>query len=227
MSDDRTPLVEVKVWDLPIRVFHWWFTLMFAVSWISGWIGDRDRHYVSGMILLGLVVFRILYGLVGSPTARFSHFVRWPGAGFRYLRGAFAHRTPSHTYGHNAAGGLMVLALVVLIGLQTVSGMASTDDILFEGPLYGRVPDWLARILEPLHEPLAKVLLALASLHVLVILVYWLWKRENLVRAMIVGRARLPRTVGVQEKSTPWGRALICAAIAAAVPTAIHLKLMS
>lgn len=227
MSDDREALVDVKVWDLPIRVFHWWFALMFAVSWISGWVGDRDRHYVSGMILLGLVIFRVLYGLVGSPTARFSHFVRWPGAALRYLRAASARRAPSHTYGHNAAGGLMVLALVLLIGLQTVSGMASTDDILFEGPLYGRVPDWLARILEPLHEPLANVLLALVSLHVLAILAYWLWKRENLVRAMIVGRARLPRTIAVQKKGTPWGRALICAAIAAAVPTTIHLKLMS
>lgn len=230
MQHDREPLVDVRVWDVPVRLFHWAFAIMFAFSWVTGWIGDRDRHYVSGMILLGLVIFRILYGLVGSPTARFVHFVRSPGAALRYLRMSIKERAPSYTFGHNAAGGLMVVALVLLIGLQTVSGMASTDDVLFEGPLYGRVPDWLARILEPLHEPLAKVLLGLALFHILVIALYRLFKRENLLRAMILGRARLPQSVAQKvdaKQGTPWGRALVCALIAAAVPAAIHVKLMA
>jgi len=113
-----------------------------------------------------------------------------------------------------------------------VSGMSSTDDVLFEGPLYGRWPDWLGSILEKLHEPLANVLLALALLHILAIVIYRAFKRENLVRAMLVGRARLPRSVAhmaEQDGSTkraPLWRAVICAVIAAAVPTAIHLTFM-
>ena len=232
MSEEREPLVDVPMWDLPVRLFHWLFVIFFTTSWIAGQMDNRDLHYQSGMVLLGLVIFRMLWGVVGSPTARFRHFLRWPGPAMRYLRHAFKERLPSYSFGHNAAGGLMVLALILLVGLQAVSGMSSTDDVLFEGPLYGRWPDWLGSILEKLHEPLANVLLALALLHILAIVIYRAFKRENLVRAMLVGRARLPRSVAhmaEQDGSTkraPLWRAVICAVIAAAVPTAIHLTFM-
>jgi hypothetical protein len=107
--------------------------------------------------------------------------------------------------------------------------MASTDDVIFEGPLYGRLPDWLARPLEILHEPLANILLALALLHIVVILVYRFVKRENLVRAMILGRAKLPVAVAQaaeargETKGAPLGRALVCVVLAALVPSAIHI----
>jgi len=233
MSEEKEPLVEVPMWDLPVRLFHWSFVAAFAICWISGQSGDMNLHYVSGMVLAGLVIFRVLWGLVGSPTARFAHFLRWPNAAIAYLREHLLHRLPSYSHGHNAAGGLMVAALVALVVLQTLSGMTSTDDVLFDGPLYGRLPDWLDRPLEKYHSLLGNVLLALALLHVLVIVLYRVLKRENLVRAMILGRARLPRSVarmaeqGGQTKSAPVWRALVCAAIAAAVPTAIHVTLMS
>jgi cytochrome b len=233
MSEEKEPLVDVPMWDLPVRLFHWAFVLFFFFSWITGQLGKRDLHYQSGLVLLGLVIFRLLWGLVGSPTARFSHFLHRPTAALGYLRRFFGHRLPSYTFGHNAAGGLMVIALVLLIGLQTLSGMSSTDDILFEGPLYGRWPDWLGSILEKIHEPLSSVLLALALLHILVIIVYRVFKRENLVRAMILGRARLPRSVARMAeqdggtRGAPVWRALVCAVIAAAVPATIHLAWMS
>ncbi|MGH6893338.1 MAG: cytochrome b/b6 domain-containing protein [Dongiaceae bacterium] len=233
MSEDKEPLVDVPMWDLPVRMFHWAFVAAFAVCWISGQTGNLDLHYASGMILAGLVVFRVLWGLVGSPTARFSHFLHWPTAALAYLRNSFGHRQPSYSYGHNAAGGWMVAALVALIGLETVSGMSSTDDVLFDGPLYGRLPNWLSRPLESWHAPLANILLALALLHILVIVVYRLFKNENLLRAMIVGRARLPRSVARMAeqdggtRGAPLWRALICATIAAAVPATIHVTLMS
>lgn len=231
MSDGNEKLVDAPMWDLPVRLFHWSFVACFAISWVSGQLENRDVHYASGMTLFGLVIFRLLWGLVGSPTARFAHFLRWPNAAIVYLRQAFGHRRPSYSFGHNAAGGLVVAGLVVLIGLQTLSGMASTDDIIFEGPLYGRLPEWLAGPLEAIHEPLANVLLALALLHILVILAYLVVKRENLVRAMIAGRARLPESVvraaeaRGQTKGAPLWRALLCAVIAAAPPLAIHAML--
>lgn len=233
MSAEQEPLVDVPMWDLPVRLFHWSFVTAFAVCWISGQSEDLGLHYASGMVLVGLVIFRVLWGLVGSPTARFSHFLRWPTAAIAYLRHSFRDWRPSYSYGHNAAGGLMVAALVALIGLQTLSGMASTDDVLFDGPLYGRLPDWLSRPLEKYHELLGNILLALALLHIVVILLYRMLKSENLVRAMILGRARLPRSVArmaEQDGSTkraPLWRALSCALIAAAVPATIHLTLMS
>ena len=233
MSEEKEPLVDVPMWDLPVRLFHWVFVVAFAVCWITGQTEDLDLHYDSGMVLLGLIVFRVLWGLVGSPTARFAHFLRWPTAAFSYLRDSFGHWRPSYSHGHNAAGGLMVAALVALIALQTVSGMASTDDVLFDGPLHGRLPGWLSDPLERYHELLANILLALALLHIVVIILYRLLKRENLVRAMIVGRARLPRSVARMAeqsggtKGAPLWRALICAVIAAAVPATIHVTLMS
>ena len=233
MSEEREPLVDVPMWDLPVRLFHWAFVVFFATSWISGQMGERDLHYQSGMVLLGLVVFRLIWGLVGSPTARFSHFLRWPHAAIRYLRHGFLQRLPSYSHGHNAAGGLMVLALIILVGLQAVSGMSSTDDVLFEGPLYGRWPDWLGSLLESIHEPLANVLLGLALLHIVVIGLYRWFKREDLVRAIIIGRARLPRSIARMAeqsgstKGAPLWRALVCAVIAAAVPATIHLTLMA
>ena len=229
MSDRNERLVDAPVWDLPVRLFHWSFVVCFAVSWISGQIEKRDIHYASGMVLFGLVIFRLLWGLAGSPTARFAHFLRWPNAAVAYLRRSFGHRAPSYTFGHNAAGGLMVTGLVGLIGLQTVSGMASTDDVIFEGPLYGRLPEWLARPLEIMHEPLAILLLVLALLHILIIVVYLVVKRENLVRAMIVGRAKLPESVARsaaargETKGAPLWRAFLCAVLAAAPPLAIHI----
>jgi cytochrome b len=229
MSDNRERLIETPMWDLPVRLFHWSFVTCFAVAWISGQAENRDLHYASGLAVLGLVVFRVLWGLVGSPTARFAHFLRRPGAAIAYLKLSFGHRGPSYSFGHNAAGGLMVLGLIGLAGLQAVSGMASTDDVIFEGPLYGRLPDWLARPLEILHEPLANILLALALLHIVVILVYRFVKRENLVRAMILGRAKLPAAVAQaaeargETKGAPLWRALVCALIAALVPSAIHI----
>ncbi|WP_162917175.1 cytochrome b/b6 domain-containing protein [Dongia deserti] len=233
MSEEKEPLVDVPMWDLPVRLFHWAFAVFFFLSWASGQFGNRDLHYQSGMVLLGLVIFRLLWGLVGSPTARFAHFLRWPGAALEHLRRSFGNRLPSYTYGHNAAGGLMVAAVLVLVGLQAVSGMSSTDDILFEGPLYGRWPEWFGSILEKIHEPLSNVLLALVLLHIAVIVIYRFFKRENLVRAMILGRARLPRSIARMAeqsgstKSAPWWRALACIVIAAAVPATIHLTLMS
>lgn len=231
MIDKNEKLVDAPMWDLPVRLFHWSFVIFFTICWISGQMEKRDIHYASGMTLFGLVIFRLLWGLVGSPTARFAHFLRWPNAAIAYLRHAFGHRAPSYSFGHNAAGGLMVAALVGLIGLQAVSGMASTDDIIFEGPLYGRLPGWLAAILEKIHVPLAIVLLILALLHILVVVLYLVLKRENLVRAMIVGRARLPESVARiaeargETKGAPLWRAFLCAVIAAVPPLAIHTLL--
>jgi cytochrome b len=232
MSAEKEPLVKVPMWDIPVRLFHWSLAAAFIVTWISGEQGELDLHYASGMVLLGLLVFRVLWGFVGSPTARFAHFLRWPQTALIYLRGAFGHGGPSYSFGHNAAGGLMVLALIVLIALETISGMASTDDVLFEGPLYGRLPAWLGDPLVRYHELLGDLLLALAALHILVVLIYLAYKKENLVSAMVVGWAQLPESVArmaVERGETggaPLWRALVCAWIAAAVPAAIHMTPM-
>ena len=173
------------------------------------------------MVLLGLVIFRVLWGLIGSPTARFAHFLRWPNAAIAYLRDSFGHREPSHSFGHNAAGGLMVAALIALMALQSMSGMASTDDVLFDGPLYGKLPGWLSAPLEKYHELLANILLALALLHIAVIIFYRVQAREPGARddrGRRACRGRLLTWRSSRAAQARLWRALACVVITAAVP---------
>lgn len=193
-----------------------------VACWISGEYGWMETHYQIGLGVGWLVIFRILWGFVGSRTARFTHFLKGPGAVFAYMKTMFA-RKPSHAFGHNAGGGLMVLVLLLAVGIQAFSGLFNNDDVLFEGPFYDNVPDWATHLAGFVHGRLFNVLLALIALHVLVIAVYYFWKRENLVRAMVTGRALLPQKGNGEADFASPLRALIVAAIAAVPPIAIYV----
>jgi cytochrome b len=226
---NATGLIEAPIWDLPVRLFHWSLVIAIAVSWLSGQFEWLGIHYWSGLATIGLISFRILWGFFGTPTARFAQFVRGPIAAISYLRGAFTQRAPSYSVGHNPAGGLMVVMLLAVAGIQALSGLVNTDDVLFDGPLRDDVPGWLASALSWAHRPLSNLLLALIALHLVAIAVYRLVKRENLVIAMITGRAKLPRAKAeVVVHGQSFGRnlllrAIFCAIVGAAVPAAIHL----
>lgn len=220
-------MADVPVWDIWIRLFHWGLLAAVATSYATDQIGDLDSHYIAGLVILGLVVFRLLWGLVGSPTARFGRFVRGPKAIIAYLRHAVGGH-PSFSVGHNPAGALMVLALLLALLAQSVSGLFNTDDVLFEGPLYDNASGAVADLMGDLHGVVGNLILALVGLHVVVILLYRLLKGENLLRAMILGRARLPQKVGVAAETSGATRfasplrGFACASFAAAVPLAIH-----
>lgn len=224
-DSENKDLATVPVWDIFIRLFHWALVIVIVVSFVSESIGNLEAHYLAGLVILGLIIFRVLWGLIGSPTARFSHFLRGPRAIFSYLKNAAVLR-PSYTFGHNPAGGAMVAIMLLVIGFQAVSGLFNTDDILFEGPLNDNVSRAVASFFSRWHEIMGNVILGLVGMHILVILLYRLLKRENLVRAMIVGRAKLPQDVTnasyvVGTESVSLGRAVICIGIAVAIPMAI------
>jgi cytochrome b len=229
-------LAPVRVWDPYVRLFHWLLVIGIAGSWITGENGWMETHYQIGLCVGWLVIFRILWGFVGSPTARFAHFIKGPGAVFAYLKTVIA-RKPSHAFGHNAGGGLMVLVLLLAVGIQAFAGLFNTDDVLFDGPLYDNAPESVTDLAGFVHAWLFDILLALIALHVLVVALYFLWKRENLVRAMVTGRAFLPKGhgpngigpngigsngIGGADFASPL-RALIVAAIAALPPIAIYV----
>jgi cytochrome b len=223
----ETDLVPVPVWDIWVRLFHWGLVLAIVGSFITDKIGDLDSHYLAGLTVLGLVIFRILWGLVGSPTARFTHFLRGPRAIVIYLRHAMARR-PSFSFGHNPAGAVMVAILLLLLLAQAVSGLFNTDDILFEGPLYDNASSAITSFMGRWHGRLGDAALILILVHVGVVLLYRFLKGENLIRAMILGKANLPQPVaqavtknGEGKFASPF-RGLVCAGIAAAVPLAIH-----
>jgi cytochrome b len=214
-------LAPVRVWDPYVRAFHWLLVIGIVASWITGENEWYETHYQIGLGVGWLIIFRILWGFVGSPTARFTHFIKGPGAVFDYMKTMFA-RKPSHAYGHNAGGGLMVIVLLLAVGIQAFTGLFNTDDVLFDGPLYDNVSESFAKLAGFVHARLFNILLALIALHVLVIAIYFVWKRENLVRAMVTGRAFLPKGNGEVDFASPF-RALIVAAIAAVPPILIYM----
>jgi cytochrome b len=204
------------VWDLPIRLFHWSVVLLIALSWWSAEEGFDRVHFWSGYTLLFLLIFRVLWGLFGSSTARFSSFVRGPWAVLDYLRGG-----PFGQAGHTPLGALSVVAMLLAILVQLTTGLIQIDDDDFvEGPLSGLVSYDTALLAHDVHEVSFNILLALIALHLLAIAYYQLIRRRPLVRAMVTGRAELPDDVPPMSPA-PKGRLAICAAVALVLTAAI------
>lgn len=179
---------RVQVWDLPTRLFHWLLVVLVTISFVTGKIGGTAMlyHEWSGVAIVALVVFRVLWGFVGGAQSRFTAFVSGPRAVADYLRSLV--RTNSKRYlGHNPLGGWSIIAMLVALSIQVGTGLFANDDILTEGPLFQWVSkatsDWLTRI----HHINQAVLVSLVSIHVGAVFFYLLVKRENLVTPMITG----------------------------------------
>jgi cytochrome b len=181
---------EVRVWDVPVRLFHWTLVILIAVSYFSGRAGGdwMKLHFWSGYSILTLVLFRIAWGFVGSTTARFSNFVRGPAAAFAHLRELFSSHPPRDA-GHNPMGGAMVVALLLAVLLQASAGLfsADTDTGTVNGPLALLVADKWVDKATAFHATWIKVILVLVALHVAAAILYLVWKRQNLIRAMFTG----------------------------------------
>lgn len=209
---------DIVVWDVPTRLFHWTLAVLIGMAWVSRKWGDAGLvwHTWNGYAILILVVWRLLWGFVGTSTARFGSFFYWPWTAARYGLD-FVLRRPRHFLGHNPLGGTVVFALLILVGGQALLGLFAYDDHDSNagGPLAGQVSDaawaWAAKW----HVRVFDLLLYAIGLHVAASVLYLVWKRENLVKAMITGRkpaADYEDAAAVSVAST--GRALICLAIA-------------
>ncbi len=186
-SEAPTPAARVRVWDLPVRLFHWTLVLLLAVSWISADQGFMRVHLWSGSALLALLLFRLAWGVVGPVTARFSDFVRSPRAVFGYLRGLGGAQKPRYG-GHNPAGGWMVVALLAMLCAQVATGLFANDGLDFMGPLALLVTADTSDLLTAWHGRLFNLLLLLVYLHVVAVFFYLFVKRENLLAPMVTGR---------------------------------------
>jgi cytochrome b len=189
---------KIRVWDLPVRLFHWTLVVLMVVSYFTGrWGGDWMKfHFWSGYAILTLILFRIAWGFVGSTTARFSNFVKGPSVGIAHLRELLSRHAPRDV-GHNAIGGLMVVALLAAVLAQVTAGLfsADTDTGTVTGPLAHLVADkWIDKA-TAFHAYWVNILLILVGLHVVAAFAYLLWKKQNLILAMISGRKPLGDTV--------------------------------
>ncbi len=192
----------MRIWDAPIRLFHWLLVVLIALSYISVQMDQMRLHLISGYTILTLLIFRLVWGFIGSDTALFVRFLRSPFAALRHLRD-FSQREPDTQIGHNEAGGWMVLVLLGVVALQVATGLCSNDDGSTEGPLAKYVgkadSDWLSKI----HGVNFNVLLGLIVLHVIAVIAYAVIKRHDLVRPMITGKKRLPAATPAPRMASP------------------------
>lgn len=184
----QTEPTTVAVWDWPLRLTHWLFVLCIAFSWWTAEERQMVWHLYSGYTLLGLLVFRIYWGFAGSSSARFSQFLRGPGAIVAYLR-----ETPARVReaGHNPLGAVSVVVLLLLMLTQVVIGLFVTDvDGLDSGPLSYMVSFDTSRELASWHGTIFNVLLGFIGLHIAAVLFYLIARRQNLIKAMVTGKQR-------------------------------------
>ena len=209
---------QVKVWDAPVRLFHWLLVLLFAFMFFTGKSGSdwMEWHMRAGYAILALVLFRILWGFAGSTHARFSSFLSGPTACIECLKHLMA-RKPSPYPGHNPLGGWMVLVLLVALLVQTGTGLFANDDLLSEGPLVALISKATSDQLTVIHVWNFNLLLALAGVHLIAVLYHAGFMKENLIGAMFTGVKRLPADAAggvVARFASPW-LALVLLAVAA------------
>lgn len=175
--------MPVVVWDLPTRLFHWLLALGVAASLVTGLLGGNlmEWHGRIGLAIVALLVFRIVWGIVGSTYARFAGFFPTPRRLSAYLGGRW------NGLGHNPLGALSVFALLGLVAWQVGSGLFSNDDIAFEGFLADLVSKDTSDRLTGLHRQGLWVIVGLVSLHVAAVFYYLLVKRQNLIGPMFSG----------------------------------------
>jgi len=205
MNDTTT----IKVWDIGIRLFHWGLVAFFVIAYITGEIETETLHAWAGYVIMGLLAFRIVWGLIGTRHARFSDFIYRPAEIVAYLKSLFSTR-PKNYHGHNPAGGVMVIML--LVGLIAVSwtglkayeaegkGPLAATSISLSIPV-AQADDWKHggyenegdEFWEEAHEASVNFMLFLILFHLGGVAVSSLLHRENLIRAMITGNKQQPR----------------------------------
>lgn len=214
---------RIRVWDWPVRLFHWSVAILVPLMWWTAEQGAMDWHRRLGVALLFVILFRLIWGVVGSETARFSRFLPGPSALLSYPAKLF-QRPYMPSFGHNPLGALSVVALLAALSFQVGSGLFSVDvDGLESGPLASLVDFGTGRDIADIHETSFNILLALVALHLTAIAVYAIALRTNLVGPMVTGNR--PRVSTDPDTSAPivapWGRVGLSAGLAAAIVWAV------
>ncbi|PCF97641.1 cytochrome b/b6 domain-containing protein [Vreelandella nigrificans] len=182
---------HVYVWDVLIRLFHWGLLVAVALSYYTTktdgvpFLFPIEVHAQTGYIIIGLLVFRFIWGFTGSIYGRFGSFLSPPSEVVAYTRALFLRRASQYA-SHNPLGGWMVVLLLLSLSFQAISGLFLSDDIFFQGPFYSLVGRDISRELSGLHALNSDLLLILISLHVVALIAHKLLG-ESLVTAMVTG----------------------------------------
>jgi cytochrome b len=234
---------NVKIWDAPVRLFHWLLVLLVTFSFISGEFGGMDvtvpkglpnagavipnieLHKWSGLAILTLVLFRIGWGFFGSGTAQFASFVRGPRHVLRYLKHMFSRERADFMPGHNPAGAVIIVLVLALLLLHAGTGLflrVDDDFFPFTAPLNHLVSARTAKLLLNIHGLCWTLIQVLIVLHIVAILYYWLFRRENLIGAMFTGHRKVPPGVPTPTLTfAPTLLALLALLVSAAIVWAV------
>jgi cytochrome b len=201
---------RILLWDLPTRVFHWMLVIAVIAAIVSGQLGGNlmEWHGRIGLLIVGLISFRLVWGVVGSTYARFIQFFPTPAKIKAYLRGDWQGE------GHNPLGALSVLGLLGLLSVQLVTGLFANDDITFTGPLFDLVSKNLSNQMTGVHSLLSNVLIALIVVHIAAIGYYGHVKKQKLLKPMI--RGWKDDGVGESAQGGGWLALLVALTIAGA-----------
>ena len=204
---------KIRVWDLPLRLFHW--VLVFTV--VSAILAEEKGgdamiwHFRLGYTALTLVLFRIVWGLVGSRYARFFEFIKAPSAVIAYIKG-MRNGTANKSVGHNPVGGFSVLALLGIVLIQATTGLFSMDEHDHQGPLSQYVGAKWSEIISDFHADVSGTLIyILIGLHLVAIAYYYFFKKDNLLTPMVTGDKEI--AVDAPETNDSWGMRLLALAI--------------
>lgn len=200
----------VRVWDLPIRLFHWALAICIVLGIVFVKIGGNaiQWHAYCGYTALALILFRIIWGFVGSQYARFASFVPSPARLIAFLRGQV-----DGGLGHNPLGALSVIGLLLVVLIQALTGLFADDDIFFQGPLAKYVSNSTVALLTSIHRFNQYLIFALVGLHIAAISYYYFVKRENLVGPMVTGDKLIDFHPKLAEKIDSSGQRMLALAI--------------
>ena len=200
MAETRAP---TKLWDAPTRLFHWALVGLILTAWLSAG-KQMQLHRWSGYAVLGLLVFRLWWGVAGGSTARFASFLTGPRTTLAYLA-KLPSRESGETPGHNPLGAWSVVAMITVMIVQASLGLFAVDiDGIESGPLSDKVSFELGRACSHWHEVSFRVMQGLIALHLAAIAFYTVWKRENLVGAMVTGSRRFSSKVTPLKAAPAW-----------------------
>lgn len=212
------PSALVRVWDVPVRLFHWLLLVLLGFSWWSGDQGGEwmEYHEWSGYAILTLLLFRIAWGVVGSAPARFVHFVRGPRASYAYFCSVL-RRQPRAYLGHNPLGGWMIVGLLLVLLVQVITGLLGNDDSDFEAPLAHWIRHSASSLITTLHAYNFDLLLGLIGLHVAAVSVHQLLRHDGMIKAMFTGEKMAEAGVSAGRMVSTWRAFLLLGLMAALV----------
>ena len=210
------------IWDIPTRLFHWLLVGSIVAQYATAnWLDNAVQwHFYIGYFTLFLVVFRLLWGVVGTRYATFTQFVKGPKSVMNYLKSLFdKHATP--TAGHNPLGGWFVVVMLILVAIQSISGLFMTDDIFLDGPYRALATEEVLSVMSSLHHLAFDALLYVITLHISAVIFYAVFKKQKLAPAMVHGKKEVfhdeadGQPMGIKHSKLI--RALIVALVAALV----------